>query len=402
MEVDDAVDRLVGAVLAGHALGDRADVVAQVLAPRGLDAAEDPHGGGGYRGAGRLRSAASLGVLARAAVLAGAAVEPVPAGVPVELVVAGPAVEGVHSRAARQPVVALVPRDGVLAGVTGEAVVARPPESLSLPAPPQMMSLPPSPLMASLPQPTITSARRVPLSRSLPDVPTIVAGLPPQRGTALAEPVGPPARPAGAAHAGADGPRARHPPRRNRPGTAPPPPRRRCPPPPRSCRRTGAPPPRPARSTRGRRPAPCRPVRTWSPAGLPAGSARPRTADHRCPPGPPSHWPGAPSHSQRRRRRSPRTSWSRRLASDRAARSPSAASMRNRAGRFPRPRRRSCTPDSRATADRVAPRASTPTVGQLAPLPTPVTGPWSLALRRRPRRRSGWGTSPPARRRRRG
>ena len=46
VQVDDAVDRLVGAVLARHVLGDRPDVVAQVLAPRGLDAAEDPHGRG--------------------------------------------------------------------------------------------------------------------------------------------------------------------------------------------------------------------------------------------------------------------------------------------------------------------------------------------------------------------
>ena len=43
VQVDDAVDRGVAAVLAGHVLGDRADVVAQVLASRGLDAGEDPH-----------------------------------------------------------------------------------------------------------------------------------------------------------------------------------------------------------------------------------------------------------------------------------------------------------------------------------------------------------------------
>ena len=43
VQVDDAEDPLA-AVLAGDVLGDRADVVAQVLAPRGLDAGEDPHG----------------------------------------------------------------------------------------------------------------------------------------------------------------------------------------------------------------------------------------------------------------------------------------------------------------------------------------------------------------------
>ena len=50
VEVDDAVDRLA-AVLPLDVLADRPDVVAEVLAPRGLDAAEDPflagHGGRG-------------------------------------------------------------------------------------------------------------------------------------------------------------------------------------------------------------------------------------------------------------------------------------------------------------------------------------------------------------------
>src|SRR5205807_4570463 len=43
VQVDDAIDRLAGAVLAGDVLLDRPDVVAQVLSPRGLDAREDPH-----------------------------------------------------------------------------------------------------------------------------------------------------------------------------------------------------------------------------------------------------------------------------------------------------------------------------------------------------------------------
>ena len=43
VQVDDAVDRRVGAVLAGDVLDDRADVVAEVLAPGGLDAGEDDH-----------------------------------------------------------------------------------------------------------------------------------------------------------------------------------------------------------------------------------------------------------------------------------------------------------------------------------------------------------------------
>ena len=41
VQVDDAVDRRVAAVLALDVLADRADVVAEVLAPGGLDAAED-------------------------------------------------------------------------------------------------------------------------------------------------------------------------------------------------------------------------------------------------------------------------------------------------------------------------------------------------------------------------
>ena len=44
MQVDDAVDRRVGAILAGDVLDDRADVVAEMLAPGGLDAGEDDHG----------------------------------------------------------------------------------------------------------------------------------------------------------------------------------------------------------------------------------------------------------------------------------------------------------------------------------------------------------------------
>ena len=43
MEVDDAVDRRVTAVLAGDVLRDAADVVAEVLGARRLDAREDPH-----------------------------------------------------------------------------------------------------------------------------------------------------------------------------------------------------------------------------------------------------------------------------------------------------------------------------------------------------------------------
>ena len=43
----------LAALLAGDVLGDRADVVAQMLAPRGLDAGEDAHvsaSGGEARG----------------------------------------------------------------------------------------------------------------------------------------------------------------------------------------------------------------------------------------------------------------------------------------------------------------------------------------------------------------
>ena len=45
VQVDDAVDRLAP-VLALDVLADRADVVAEVLAPGRLDAAEDPHAPG--------------------------------------------------------------------------------------------------------------------------------------------------------------------------------------------------------------------------------------------------------------------------------------------------------------------------------------------------------------------
>ena len=43
VQVDDAVDRRVGAVLALDVVEDRPDVVAEVLAPGGLDAGEDDH-----------------------------------------------------------------------------------------------------------------------------------------------------------------------------------------------------------------------------------------------------------------------------------------------------------------------------------------------------------------------
>ena len=51
VQVDDAVDRGVAAILPGDVLRDRPDVVAEVLAPGRLDAAEDDgcHGGSGYR-----------------------------------------------------------------------------------------------------------------------------------------------------------------------------------------------------------------------------------------------------------------------------------------------------------------------------------------------------------------
>ena len=51
VKVDDAVDRLA-AVLPGDVLGDRADVVAEVLTARRLDAGEDPHGLGSVAGRG--------------------------------------------------------------------------------------------------------------------------------------------------------------------------------------------------------------------------------------------------------------------------------------------------------------------------------------------------------------
>jgi hypothetical protein len=43
VQIHDAVDRLARLVLTLDVAPDRADVVAQVLAPGGLDAAEDPH-----------------------------------------------------------------------------------------------------------------------------------------------------------------------------------------------------------------------------------------------------------------------------------------------------------------------------------------------------------------------
>ena len=49
VQVDDAVDRRVRAVLALDVLQDRADVVAEMLAPGRLDAGEDDHAAGrGY------------------------------------------------------------------------------------------------------------------------------------------------------------------------------------------------------------------------------------------------------------------------------------------------------------------------------------------------------------------
>ena len=46
VQVDDAVDRRVAALLALEVAADGADVVAEVLAAGGLDAAEDAHGAG--------------------------------------------------------------------------------------------------------------------------------------------------------------------------------------------------------------------------------------------------------------------------------------------------------------------------------------------------------------------
>ena len=60
VQVDDAVDRLA-AVLALDVLADRADVVAEVLAPGRLDAAEDPHPAGLYEVAGTGLGSRSLG-----------------------------------------------------------------------------------------------------------------------------------------------------------------------------------------------------------------------------------------------------------------------------------------------------------------------------------------------------
>jgi len=46
MQVDDAVDRRVAAILPGDVVRDRADVAAEVLAAGRLDAAEDDGGHG--------------------------------------------------------------------------------------------------------------------------------------------------------------------------------------------------------------------------------------------------------------------------------------------------------------------------------------------------------------------
>ena len=69
VQVDDAVDRLAvaGAVLALDVLADRADVVAEVLAPGRLDAAEDPH----RRNPDGARDGAGLELLRGPAALAG-------------------------------------------------------------------------------------------------------------------------------------------------------------------------------------------------------------------------------------------------------------------------------------------------------------------------------------------
>ena len=63
VQVDDAIQRLA-AILTGDVLADRADVVAQVLGARGLDAGEDAHGEPGYREAGRSGNGASASVKA--------------------------------------------------------------------------------------------------------------------------------------------------------------------------------------------------------------------------------------------------------------------------------------------------------------------------------------------------
>ena len=49
VQVDDAVDRRIAALLALEVAPDRPDVVAEVLAPGGLDAAEDAHGAASLR-----------------------------------------------------------------------------------------------------------------------------------------------------------------------------------------------------------------------------------------------------------------------------------------------------------------------------------------------------------------
>ena len=55
VQVDDAEDALA-ALLARDVLGDRADVVAQVLAPGGLDAGEDAHVAAAQGGVGAARA----------------------------------------------------------------------------------------------------------------------------------------------------------------------------------------------------------------------------------------------------------------------------------------------------------------------------------------------------------
>src|SRR5205807_10465527 len=58
VQVDDAEDRLAS-LLTLHVLHDRADVIAQMLAPRGLDAGEDAHAYSACRITGRLAAVTS-------------------------------------------------------------------------------------------------------------------------------------------------------------------------------------------------------------------------------------------------------------------------------------------------------------------------------------------------------
>ena len=71
VQVDDAVDRLaalaLGALLALDVLADRPDVVAEVLAPGRLDAAEDPHAQGIYSAASGPARGSAAGPLGAAA-----------------------------------------------------------------------------------------------------------------------------------------------------------------------------------------------------------------------------------------------------------------------------------------------------------------------------------------------